>query len=48
VDELLWDLNKAGHYTIRFADYIAIVIRGKFPTTVSEVLQFALETGKLG
>ena len=42
MDELLWDLNEAGYYTIRFAD-IAIIIRGKFPSTVSEVLQNVLD-----
>ena len=39
MDELLWDLNEAGYYSIGFADDIAIIIRGKFPSTVSEVLQ---------
>ena len=43
VDELLWDLNEAGYYSIGFADDIAIIIRGKFPSTVSEVLQNALK-----
>jgi Reverse transcriptase (RNA-dependent DNA polymerase). len=43
VDKLLWDLNEAGYYSIGFADYIAIIIRGKFPSTVSEVLQNALK-----
>ena len=47
VDELLWNLNEPGYYSIGFADDIAIIIRGKFPRTVSEVLQNALETGKL-
>jgi hypothetical protein len=42
VDELLWDLNEAGYYSIGIADDIAI-IRGKFPSTVSEVLQNALK-----
>ena len=42
VDELLWDLNEAGYYSIEFADDIAIIIRGKFLSTVSEVLQNAL------
>jgi Reverse transcriptase (RNA-dependent DNA polymerase). len=41
VDELLWDLNEAGYYSIGFVDDIAIIIRGKFPSTVSEVLQNA-------
>ena len=43
VEEPLWDLNEAGYYSIRFADDIAIIIRGKFPSTVSEVLQNALK-----
>jgi hypothetical protein len=30
------------NYTIRYADDIAILISGKFPQTVSEVLQTAL------
>ena len=38
MDELLWDLNEAGYYSIGFADDIPI-IRCKFPSTVSEVLQ---------
>ena len=42
VDKLQWDLNEAGYYSIGFADDIAIVIRGKFPSTVSEVLQNAV------
>ena len=42
VDKLLWDLNEAGYYSIGFADDITIIIRGKFPSTVSEVLQNAL------
>ena len=46
VDELLWDLNEAGHYSIGFAYDIAIIIRGKFPSTVSEVLQNALKRMK--
>ena len=39
VDELLWDLIEAGYYSIGFADDIGIIIRGKFPSTVSEVLK---------
>jgi hypothetical protein len=42
VDELLWDLNKAGYYPIGFADDIAIIIRGIFRNIVPEVLQNAL------
>ena len=43
MDELLWGLNEAGYYTIGFTDNIAIIVRGKFPSTVSEVLQNALK-----
>ena len=43
VDELLWHLNEAGYYSIGFADDIAIITRGKFPSTVSEVLQNELK-----
>jgi Reverse transcriptase (RNA-dependent DNA polymerase). len=43
MDKLLWDLNEAGYYSIGFADDIAIIFRGKFPSTVSEVLQNALK-----
>jgi Reverse transcriptase (RNA-dependent DNA polymerase). len=42
VDELLWDLNEAVYYSIGFADDIASIIRGKFPSSVSEILQNAL------
>ena len=38
IDELLWDLNEAAYYSIGFADDIAIIIRDKFPSTVSEVV----------
>jgi hypothetical protein len=43
LNELLWDLNEAGYYSIGFAGDIAIVIRDKFPSSVSEVLQIALK-----
>ena len=43
LDVLLWDLNETGYYSIGFTDDIAIIIRGKFPSTVSEVLQNALK-----
>ena len=46
MDELLWDLSEAGYYSIGYADDIAIIIRGKFPSTVSEVLQNALRDWK--
>jgi hypothetical protein len=44
VDDLLWGLNSNGYYTVRYADDKAILINGKFPHTVSEVLQTALNT----
>jgi hypothetical protein len=40
VDDL-WGLNNNGYYTVEYADDIAILINGKFPQTVSEVLQTA-------
>jgi hypothetical protein len=44
VDDLLWELNSNGYYTLGYADDIAILINGNFPYTVSEVLQTALCT----
>jgi hypothetical protein len=44
VDDLPWELNNSGYYTVGYADDIAILINGKFPQTVSEVLQTALHT----
>jgi hypothetical protein len=44
VMEDLWELNSSGYYTVGYADDIAILINGKFPQTVSEVLQAALCT----
>jgi hypothetical protein len=44
VDDLLWRLNNSGYYTVGYADDIAILINGKFPQTVSEVLQTGLHT----
>jgi hypothetical protein len=44
VDDLLWELNKKSYYTVGYADDIAILINGKFPQTMSEVLQTALGT----
>jgi hypothetical protein len=44
VDNLLWELNSNGYYTVGYADDIAILINGKFLYTVSEVLQTALCT----
>ena len=43
LDELLWDLNETGYYSIGFADDIAFIIRCKFASTVSEVLQNVLK-----
>jgi hypothetical protein len=44
VDDLIWGINSNGYYTVGYADDIAILINGKFPHTVSEVLQTALHT----
>jgi hypothetical protein len=44
IDDLLWGLINNGYYTVGYADDIAILINGKFPQTVSEVLQTALCT----
>jgi hypothetical protein len=41
VDGLLWELNDNGYYTAGYADDIAYLLNGKFPQTVSEVLQTA-------
>jgi hypothetical protein len=41
VDDLLWKLNSNGYCTVGYADDIAILINGKFPYTLSEVLQTA-------
>jgi hypothetical protein len=42
VDGLFGKLNEGGYYVIGYADNIVILISGKFPQTVSEVLQTAL------
>jgi hypothetical protein len=42
VDDLLWELNSNGYYTVRHADDVAIIVNGKFLQAVSEVLQAAL------
>jgi hypothetical protein len=42
VDDLIWGLNKNGYYTVGYADDTAILIYGKLPQTVSEVLQTAI------
>jgi hypothetical protein len=44
MDDLLWGLNNNGYYKVGYADDIAILINGKFPHTLSEVLQTALCT----
>jgi hypothetical protein len=44
VDDLISGLNSSGYYTVGYADDIAILINGKFPHTVSEVLQITLHT----
>jgi hypothetical protein len=41
VDELVWELSEGDYYTVGYADDIAILINGKFPQTVPEVLQTA-------
>jgi hypothetical protein len=46
VDDLLCGLNCNGYYTIRYADGIAMLISGKFPQTVSDVLETALITAQ--
>jgi hypothetical protein len=38
VDELLWELNDKGYYTVQYIDNIAILINGKFLWTLSKVL----------
>ena len=48
VDEMLWYLNEAGYYAIGFADNTAIIIRGKYPSTLSEVPENALKDWKTG
>jgi hypothetical protein len=42
VDELLGELNGNGYYAIGYSDDVAILINGKFPSTVSELLQLAV------
>jgi hypothetical protein len=44
VDDLLWELNDSGYYTVGYADDIAIQINGELPQTVLEVLRTALCT----
>jgi hypothetical protein len=42
VDKLIEGLNENGYNTLGYADDIAILVSGKFPYTVSELLQEAL------
>jgi hypothetical protein len=42
VDGLLGELNKGGYCAIGYSDNNAILINGKFPQTVSEMLQTAM------
>jgi hypothetical protein len=44
VDDHLWELNSNGYNTVGYAADIVILINGKFPHTVSEVIQTALCT----
>jgi Reverse transcriptase (RNA-dependent DNA polymerase). len=44
VDDLIGGLNENECYTLGYADDITILICGKFPNTVSELLQEALTT----
>ncbi|KAJ4450579.1 hypothetical protein ANN_28739 [Periplaneta americana] len=43
VDALFRELNKAGYLAIGYADDIAVIVKGKFPTTVIDMLQVALK-----
>jgi len=47
VDKLIGGLNGNCYYTAWYADDIAILIRRKFPNTISELLQEALNTVQL-
>ena len=42
MDELIGGLNGSGYYSLVYADDIATLISGKFPNTISELLQDAL------
>jgi hypothetical protein len=44
VDKLLTGLNEDIYYAVGYEGDIAVLINGKFPITVSEVLQTALDT----
>ncbi|KAJ4450580.1 hypothetical protein ANN_28740 [Periplaneta americana] len=43
VDALFRELNEAGYLAIGYADDIAVIVKGKFPTTVIDMLQVALK-----
>jgi hypothetical protein len=38
MDALLWELNGKDYYTVGYADDIALLIIGKFPQILLEVL----------
>jgi len=42
MDEPTTQLNVSGCYTMGYTDNIAILVSGKFPDTISELLQEAL------
>jgi hypothetical protein len=42
VEDLIWELNINGYYTVGYADDMVVFINGKFLHSVSEVLQTAL------
>jgi hypothetical protein len=44
VDDLFWELNNDGHYTVGYAKDTAILIIGKFLQMVPEVVQTSLCT----
>jgi hypothetical protein len=46
VDELIEGLNENGYNAMGYADDITILVNGKFPNTVSELLQEALNMVK--
>jgi hypothetical protein len=44
VDDLIARLNRGGVYTQGYADDICLLVVGKFPNTVSGIIQWALHT----
>ena len=44
VNELLNNLDRSGCRTVAYADNVAIVVRGKHLSTISEVMQIYLDT----